>query len=261
MELGQRLKQARLEAGLSQRQLCGDAITRNMLSQIENGTARPSMDTLQYLASRLGKSVGYFVEGAATSPNQELVLRARAAYAAHDPAAVLKLLENYQSPDTLWDAECFLLRCLSLLTLAEGEADAHTARQLLAQAREAGVKTPYCTAELERRRLLCLARHLPQQVFQLDDEELLLRAAAALSKKDTEACIGLLKGANHPDDARWLLLRGDAAMAEENLSDAAVWYHRAESLMPEQTYPRLEQLYSKLEDYKKAYEYACKQRK
>ena len=32
MELGEKLKQARLEAGLSQRQLCGEEITRNMLS-------------------------------------------------------------------------------------------------------------------------------------------------------------------------------------------------------------------------------------
>ena len=62
MELGQRLKQARLEAGLSQRQLCGEEITRNMLSQIENGSARPSMDTLRYLAARLGKPMGYFLE-------------------------------------------------------------------------------------------------------------------------------------------------------------------------------------------------------
>ena len=29
MELGEKLRNARLEAGLSQRQLCGDAITRN----------------------------------------------------------------------------------------------------------------------------------------------------------------------------------------------------------------------------------------
>ena len=43
MTLGEKIKQARQEAGLSQRQLCGDAITRNMLSQIENGSARPSM--------------------------------------------------------------------------------------------------------------------------------------------------------------------------------------------------------------------------
>ena len=39
MDIGSRIKQARLEAGLSQRQLCGDTITRNMLSLIENGTA------------------------------------------------------------------------------------------------------------------------------------------------------------------------------------------------------------------------------
>ena len=57
MELGEKLKQARLESGLSQRQLCGDTITRNMLSLIENGAARPSMDTLTVLAARLGKPV------------------------------------------------------------------------------------------------------------------------------------------------------------------------------------------------------------
>ena len=50
MELGDKLRQARLDAGLTQRQLCGDRITRNMLSQIENGLARPSMQTLRYLA-------------------------------------------------------------------------------------------------------------------------------------------------------------------------------------------------------------------
>ena len=70
MELGEKLRDARLEAGLSQRQLCGDVITRNMLSQIENGSARPSMPTLQYLASRLGKSVGYFLEEETVSQNQ-----------------------------------------------------------------------------------------------------------------------------------------------------------------------------------------------
>ena len=62
MELGEKLKKARLEAGLSQRQLCGDEITRNMLSQIENGSAQPSMATLSYLAGRLGKSVGWFLD-------------------------------------------------------------------------------------------------------------------------------------------------------------------------------------------------------
>ena len=35
MTLGEKIRQARLEAGLSQRQLCGGEVTRNMLSQIE----------------------------------------------------------------------------------------------------------------------------------------------------------------------------------------------------------------------------------
>ena len=61
MEMGELLRQARLEAGLTQRELCGERITRNMLSQIENGAARPSMATLQYLADALGKPVSYFL--------------------------------------------------------------------------------------------------------------------------------------------------------------------------------------------------------
>ena len=67
MELGQLLKQARLEAGLSQRQLCGDEITRNMLSQIENGSAKPSMETLRYFATQLGKPISFFLEEEAAS--------------------------------------------------------------------------------------------------------------------------------------------------------------------------------------------------
>lgn len=62
MTVGEKLRQARLDAGLSQRELCGECITRNMLSQIENGVANPSMATLQYLAGALKKPVSYFLE-------------------------------------------------------------------------------------------------------------------------------------------------------------------------------------------------------
>ena len=74
MELGEKLRQARMEAGLSQRQLCGEEITRNMLSLIENGAAKPSMKTLQYLAARLEKSVSYFLEETAVLSHQSLKL-------------------------------------------------------------------------------------------------------------------------------------------------------------------------------------------
>ena len=46
MTLGQKLRQTRLSKGLSQSQVAGGCVTRNMLSQIENDQASPSMRTL-----------------------------------------------------------------------------------------------------------------------------------------------------------------------------------------------------------------------
>lgn len=62
MTMGEKLRAARLAAGLSQRQLCEGLVTRNMLSQIENGSAKPSLPTLQALAGRLNKNIQYFLE-------------------------------------------------------------------------------------------------------------------------------------------------------------------------------------------------------
>jgi len=99
VELGEKLKNARLEAGLSQRQLCGDTITRNMLSQIENGSAKPSYATLKILSSRLRKPVSYFLENA---PSENLELLHRASQA--DPKDALAILEGYLKPDPMLDS-------------------------------------------------------------------------------------------------------------------------------------------------------------
>ena len=101
MQLGEKIKQARLEAGLSQRQLCGEVITRNMLSLIENGSARPSMDTLAYFARQLGKPVSFFLEeDTVTSPNQDIMTRARKAWAERNAAEALKLF-HYDNRESL----------------------------------------------------------------------------------------------------------------------------------------------------------------
>lgn len=52
-ELGKRLKEARILKKMTQSEVVGTFITRNMLSQIESGKAMPSVDTLQYLAEVL----------------------------------------------------------------------------------------------------------------------------------------------------------------------------------------------------------------
>lgn len=261
MDLGQRIKQARLEAGMSQRQLCGDVITRNMLSQIENGSAKPSMDTLRYLADQLERSVSFFLGETAASANQDRMDTARQAFRSGDFAQALETLSDYQQPDPVFDAEFFLLQALCCMELAVKTPE--NAAALLAQAARAGQNTPYYSADTERRRLLLLARtHTadPGAVALLlpsDDDYLLLQAEAALTAGDLHRCDALLEAARDHSLPQWLILRGDSFMAAGDLTAAIAHYRQAEG--PD-VYARLEQCYLKLEDYKMAYFYACKQR-
>ena len=61
VELGKRIKEARLARKMTQADVVGDFITRNMLSQIESGTANPSVKTLTYLAKVLQLPVNYLL--------------------------------------------------------------------------------------------------------------------------------------------------------------------------------------------------------
>lgn len=264
MELGQKLRQARIEAGLSQRQLCGEQITRNMLSQIENGTAKPSMKTLQYLAARLGKNVSFFLEETAVvSPNQETMDAARRLYDTGDYAAAALVLEGYRAPDPVYDREKEILWVCVHLELA---------RRALRQGREpyaaellekAAGETAYCAQELERQRLLLLGRIQGQEVcgrLPSLDEELLLRAEAAVEDGDLVRAEHLLEAAQEQGSPRWNLLRGEVFLRGSDYQEAARCFHSAEGAFPRQTAPKLERCYRELEDYKRAYEYACKQK-
>ena len=268
MELGEKIRAARLEAGLSQRLLCGDVITRNMLSQIENGAARPSMDTLRYLAERLGKTVSYFLEDqAVTSPNQERIALAREAYEQGNPEQALVQLEDYVAPDPVFDREYHLLLALCRMELAKvAAADARLpyAQALLEQAAQAGALTPYYTPALEQERLLILATVSPapavDAMLSQDDRVLLLRAEAALARQEHGRCAAYLDAAWDLEAPRWHWLRGEAEFGLGHYEAAKEHYLLAEATYPKDTAPQLEACYRELGDFKKAYEYACKQR-
>jgi len=59
--LGERVRAARHDAGLSQAQLAGDELTKGFISQIESGLVRPSIRSLQHIASTLGRPLDYFI--------------------------------------------------------------------------------------------------------------------------------------------------------------------------------------------------------
>ena len=264
MDIGERLKSARLEAGLSQRQLCGDVITRNMLSLIENGSARPSMDTLTYLAGRLGKPVGYFLEeDAVLSPNQPVMAAARQAFAEGAWEQALAALKDYRSGD-MFDWEADLLLAMSAMALAEEAMEQGKlpyGAALLEDARCAGERTPYFGAAQEKQLQLLQARLRPEAGAKLCiDEELLLKAQALLAREPGRAA-ALLETMDDQSGPRWQLLRGKAALALGEYGAAAKWLSQAEEEFPQEAVPLLEVCWRELGDFKRAYEYACRQRK
>ena len=267
MTLGEKLRQARLEAGLSQRQLCGEEVTRNMLSQIENGSANPSMATLSYFAARLGKSVSFFLEEEAVcSPNQEIMTAARAAFLQEDGGRILEILEKYRTPDPVFDLEAALLRRLGTLLAAKTameKGQSARAVQLLEEESWAG---GYCAEGLERQRLLMLMQARPRQMGRICqklpplDGELLLRAQAALEDGDHRRCLRLLEAVQDQDAPMWNFLRGQLYVKERSYASAAQCLRRAEAEFPEKCVPLLEICYRELGDFRQAYYYACRAR-
>ena len=265
MTMGEKLRLARMEAGLTQRQLCAEEITRNMLSQIENGTAQPSMKTLIYLAGQLGKPVSYFLEeDAVVSPNRQAMEQARNAHDTGDMARVLEALSAYREPDPVYDREKQMLEIISRLSLARQTMERGQypyARELLEQAESLGKTAAYYSSDLENRRLRLLAQ-VPGTRVQLPglDADLLIYAGAAVTDGDMERARSLLDAVQDKTHPRWNLLRGEIYWQERSYIQAKTCYHAAEDHYPKETAHRLEQCYRELGDFKRAYEYACKQR-
>lgn len=59
LKLGEKIKKRRIELNMTQSEVCGDFITRNMLSLIESGSSYPSIDTAVYLARKLSLPLPY----------------------------------------------------------------------------------------------------------------------------------------------------------------------------------------------------------
>ncbi|MBQ8441623.1 MAG: helix-turn-helix transcriptional regulator [Clostridia bacterium] len=61
MNIGEKIRELRVAKLMTQSELAGDHITRNMLSCIENGTAHPSLSTILYIAGRLNVPAGFLL--------------------------------------------------------------------------------------------------------------------------------------------------------------------------------------------------------
>lgn len=71
--LGTRIRKLRKEQKLTLEALAGDRLTKGMLSQIENDKAKPSMESLDYIAERLGVKASELLEEVTSSSIRPLL--------------------------------------------------------------------------------------------------------------------------------------------------------------------------------------------
>ena len=63
LRLGERLRQLRVAAGMTQTELAGDRFSKEYVSQIERGKTRPTRETVEWIAARLGVDPGFLADG------------------------------------------------------------------------------------------------------------------------------------------------------------------------------------------------------
>ena len=124
--LGERVRVARRELGLSQAQLAGEELTKGFISQVEAGLVRPSLRSLQIIASRLGRSLDYFIGDESLAGAKRRVfhrLAAQAAVERRDWAAVRHEAMSALAQQPQGAERATLLRYLALADTAEGRRE------------------------------------------------------------------------------------------------------------------------------------------
>jgi tetratricopeptide (TPR) repeat protein len=94
--LAHKVRQARLEAGLTHAQLAGGKVDPVTIHRIESGWVRPTRRILSYIASRVGKPIQHFLDCAAPDETEIewALLRGRIRRAAGDFESSQRLFES-----------------------------------------------------------------------------------------------------------------------------------------------------------------------
>jgi tetratricopeptide (TPR) repeat protein len=95
--LGERLRQLRVAAGLTQSDLAGERFSKEYVSQIERGKTRPTRETIEWLAAKLGVDAAFLERGVSADERsrvEAMLARAEALTNAHRYDDAIEELEN-----------------------------------------------------------------------------------------------------------------------------------------------------------------------
>jgi tetratricopeptide (TPR) repeat protein len=95
--LGERLRQLRVAAGLTQSDLAGERFSKEYVSQIERGKTRPTRETIEWLAGKLGVDASFLEKGVSADERsrvEAMLARAEALTNAHLYDEAIEELDN-----------------------------------------------------------------------------------------------------------------------------------------------------------------------
>ena len=97
LRLGERLRQLRAAAGMTQTDLAGDRFSKEYVSQIERGKTRPTRETTEWLAQKLGVDPNYLERGVSADERRRvetLLARAEALSGSHQYENAIEEFES-----------------------------------------------------------------------------------------------------------------------------------------------------------------------
>ena len=166
--MGKKIRALRLQNGMTQAALAGETVTRNMLSQIENGSAQPSVTTIMELAEKLGVPTEYFFsecDDLNVFRKISVIEKIRSAFAAGDYGKCIYRLDHLgvsdEETEYLW-AESYFALGVSLYR----EGKLRSAEDHFAKASAHAEKTHYVSEGL-----LCALRRYEEAIRFIRDKK------------------------------------------------------------------------------------------
>src|SRR5919198_3085417 len=137
--LGERLRQLRVAAGMTQTDLAGDRFSKEYVSQIERGKTRPTRETIEWLAQQLGVDADFLQNGVSTDERsriETLFARAEALSKAHRCDEALEQVDDARTAVLVTGAPELEVRLLAVEAWARQDiGEVRDAIELLARAR------------------------------------------------------------------------------------------------------------------------------
>jgi tetratricopeptide (TPR) repeat protein len=193
VRLGERLRQLRVAAGLTQTELAGDRFSKEYVSQIERGKTRPTQGTIEWLADRLGVDAGFLANGVATDERTRLegaLSRAEALYEAQEDEEAAAAFEPLAAAARATGLPELQVRALVGSGLAKMRVGDHRAAlELLNDARAISEAEPF--SDVERADVLLRLGGCRYQLNSIQTALALFNEALGLAERSGLPCDAL----------------------------------------------------------------------